>query len=458
MQNYNKNLEFPNNYAEILKKNQETYANIANIEKDVQDEQRANALMKEKSYAQDNKALKIIARFTSYLTSSFSIASGLYFLYSTFLLVLYFDILSWIVAGILLIVLEISKHISTSKTLELYYRGRNVVAYLLFVIILLSLSILFSIKGVEAFYSQVMHEKPVLVSVSSISKEYETRIREIEKQRKDFVSSVSWQGQINIYDQQIRNSLANFDTQIAKLREEKNKATQKAENKNTQTENKNNSKHITSVLYLVLIFGLNELFCMVSLWYGVYYYYRVNKETNYRSLFVPTPTKETVNVSEPIVAETEKTLIIAKPKSIFNQFSKPIVPDELKKKNDDLPNNYNKNNIGFNFFKTSTDAGTKLGTETSTDAGTEAGTETSTDTGTDDFTPKYEVLLACVDEYETTNTIDGRVKKGLNPELRLKYLKFIEQKGLDYCKQVLVMMRTEQNESVKKRNKQNEIF
>lgn len=455
MQNNKENNEFPNNYAEILKKNKETYANIANIEKDVQDEQKASELMSQKSYAQDNKALKIIARFTSYLTSSFSIASGLYFLYSTFLLVLYFDAISWIVAGILLIFLELSKHISTSKTLELYYRGRNIFAYSLFVIILLSLSVLFSIKGVEAFYSQVMHEKPTLINTNSIAKEYEQRIKDIEKQRKEFTNSVSWQGQINIYHPQIINSLANFDTQIAKLRDEKNKATQKAETTNAQTENKNNSKHITSVLYLVLIFGLNEFFCMLALWYGVYYYYRVNKETNYRSLFVPT-TKETLIADEkPIVAEK----LIAKPKSIQSIFknvnSQPIVPNGLKKGSDDLPKNdySNINNIGFlptNLgTHTSTDLGTNAGTYTTIDAGTHTSTDTGTEAGTDDllknFQPTYETLSNCVKEYESTNTIDGRVKKGLNPELRLKYLKYIEHNGLDFCKQELKNMQEKQN-------------
>lgn len=456
MQNNEKKLEFPNDYAEILKKNKETFQFISEIEKDVREEDNAEKFMSEKTYSKDNKELKAVAIFTSYFTSLFSIASGLYFLYSTFLLILYFDILSWIVSIVLLVLLERTKHISTGKSLELYYRNHTPIAYFLFVFILICLSTLFSIKGVEAFYSQVMHEKPIIINTNNIAKEYETRIREIEKQRKEFTNSISWQGQINIYDAQVRNSLANFDTQISKLREEKNKATQKADTQNNNTQTENKSKHITSVLYLIAIFGLNEFFCMLSLWYIAHYRYMVNKQKKQREALLnlqnlSSTTKETVNVSE---QKPEEKTLIAKPKSIFNSLnSQPIVPNGLKKGSDDLPKNdySNINNIGF--------LPTNLGTNVGTDLGTKAGTDTGTKAGTDDFSPKYEVLLACVDEYESTNTIDGRVKKGLNPELRLRYLKFIEENGLDYCKQVLVTMRTEQKESVKKKgNKQNEIF
>lgn len=297
MQSNEKNYEFPNNFRKILEDSQENFQKIGNIERNIKDEQKANAFMAEKSYAQDNKSLKNIAVATSYLTSAFSIASGLYFLYSTFLLILYFDILSWIVAGILLVTLEVSKHISTGKSFELFYRGRNIVAYLLFVLILVSLSVLFSIKGVESFYSQVMHEKPLLINTSQIAKDYEQRIKDIEKQRTAFTNSVSWQGQINIYDPQIRSSLSNFDTQIAKLREEKNKNLQKSELQNNQTTQKNESKHITSVLYLILIFGLNEFFCLLSLWFPAHYNFRVDKESKYRDALM-SENKETQTVTK----------------------------------------------------------------------------------------------------------------------------------------------------------------
>lgn len=355
MQNNEKKLEFPNDYAEILKKNKETFQFISEIEKDVREEDNAEKFMSEKTYSKDNKELKAVAIFTSYFTSLFSIASGLYFLYSTFLLILYFDILSWIVSIVLLVLLERTKHISTGKSLELYYRNHTPIAYFLFVFILICLSTLFSIKGVEAFYSQVMHEKPIIINTNNIAKEYETRIREIEKQRKEFTNSISWQGQINIYDAQVRNSLANFDTQISKLREEKNKATQKADTQNNNTQTENKSKHITSVLYLIAIFGLNEFFCMLSLWYIAHYRYMVNKQKKQREALLnlqnlSSTTKETVNVSEQKPIIVEKTVSVSKPKPISFQFttSKPIVADELKKNNEDLNKNELKPQMGFN--------------------------------------------------------------------------------------------------------------
>lgn len=148
----------------------------------------------------------------------------------------------------------------------------------------MGLSVFLSVNGAKELYQHLNQSTIHLQKIhhfqsDSLQKYFDKKILAEKQDFSDFKKSVSWQGKINISDATTAKTLQSFTAKIDSLEADKRKAIQEnlllAKNQ-SQTLQQNNGFNLAFWFWLAL---LVEGLIIFSLWFGVWYAWKVSQES-----------------------------------------------------------------------------------------------------------------------------------------------------------------------------------
>ena len=232
-----------------------------------------------KFYYQEFRNEHFLSRGVSYFCSTISLLTGLYFLSQILKLALGHILPAVISAFLILIGIEISKHLLFPKAMvRIYGKKGGYMPLLALNVVLILASVFMSVKGIETYSNQEIAKKPVLKNLDSLRAEYDKKLSLLINEKEQYINSVSWKGKINTYDKNISGSISSFDQRINELNKEKKEHLDELKNSNKSLLESTGKANQTNTLYLVIFCAINEALCLFVLWYVIYYKYRSSKE------------------------------------------------------------------------------------------------------------------------------------------------------------------------------------
>ncbi|NJO00471.1 MAG: hypothetical protein HC880_01210 [Bacteroidia bacterium] len=261
--------KFRKNFMRTLEKDDKTKVQLDQIED----------CFTKKPYFVEYKAVNELAKYSRYFFNIISILAGYYLVFSVVHKATGIEIVSYVLAGIFLVLIEVTKNFLLPKILLHWYAFEEIKPLsILFNLALVLLSGYISVKGIEHYSREVRAIDPTLVNVDSLAARYDRQIADVRQEKARFTESISYQGKINIYNPTSSKTLLNYDAQIQEIQTEKERMLTHTLRQNDQAQVQASHYTSTQTFYLMGLTGLNELLLVLCLWYGVYYMYRTNKQ------------------------------------------------------------------------------------------------------------------------------------------------------------------------------------
>jgi hypothetical protein len=211
-----------------------------------------------------------------YLFSFISIATAFYFVFTLMNKAIGIELLAVLLAIALLFCLEYAKHLLCPKILiDFYGFGKINVGLALVNGLLIVGSIYLSVKGIENYSNEVLAIKPQPKSLDSLRLVYQKRIDKLHIQISETQKAMNWQGKTT------PKGIAQIEAirgEIGYIQSEMTKHLSETQNHNQQAENQAKTLNSINTFYLIAFSGVNELLCLLCLWFGVYYAFKSSKE------------------------------------------------------------------------------------------------------------------------------------------------------------------------------------
>ncbi len=287
-------------YNKFMQNLREIYENVLETNKFQKQVEKAKKEFEVKPFVQEffrlNNFVKILKPALNFI--SVLLAFGfLYYQFST-------NLNEYVSAGLavmLLVFLEIAKNEILQIAFYRTYTARFdslQSTLLLFSLAILAGSAYTSIKGAEEMYLHLDRSKTVLdighaSKKDSVLNHYATEINAEKKALEDFKNSVSWEGKINIYNPTTSKKIENHESRIMALAKERKEALERhdalAESQKTNLHEKTGF----NIMFWVAISGINEILILLCIWFGIWYQYRVDRES---AIFSPASQKMTLDI------------------------------------------------------------------------------------------------------------------------------------------------------------------
>lgn len=259
----------------------EMYKNTLDAEKLQKQVQKSTEFYAQQPFVKENYGLFYLAKIFHFIFSIFSIITGfgfLYFLFADYV----FMVIAGIMASLILFGLELVKSIALQMSIKKMYQNRFS-GLALFALMCVSASILFSVLGAKELFEHLdksvqEHKTTQNNALKTLTKEYDKKIAEEKQELQSFKESVSWQGKINLHDNNIAKNINGYLGRVDSLISQKNKSLQKMSSQ-TDKENEILLKESNFNLWAWLWVSLsNEILLVLCVWYACHYHWHTQKE------------------------------------------------------------------------------------------------------------------------------------------------------------------------------------
>ena len=241
--------------------------------------------MEVKPFALEYYVLYQLGKFGGLFFGLFSSATGFFLLHKQFGTALG-NILASVFAVVILVIIELTKStlidLAFTSIYKVGIRVLNMV--LLFVAIaFFSLSVFLSVSGAGELYKELDKTKSNFTkkidnTEANIKANYNLKISNLERQLADFKKSVTWQGNINIYEPTTAKTITHYQNQIAEMQKEKQKELDKISKKGGADLKEIETQSEFNLYFWLAISCTNEVLILVCFWFLCFYHAQADKE------------------------------------------------------------------------------------------------------------------------------------------------------------------------------------
>lgn len=259
----------------------EMYKNTLDTEKLQKQVQKSTEFYAQQPFVQENYGLFYLSKIFHFIFSIFSIITGfgfLYFLFADYV----FMVIAGIMAASILFGLELVKSIALQMSIKKMYQNRFS-GLALFALMCVSASILFSVLGAKELFEHLdksvhTQKNNAQKEIKTIAQEYDKKIAQEKQELKQFKESVSWQGKININDENVSKNINGYLGRVDSLISQKNKVLHRASTQN-EKESQILLQDSNFNLWAWLSVSLsNEILLVLCVWYACHYHWHTQKE------------------------------------------------------------------------------------------------------------------------------------------------------------------------------------
>lgn len=224
-------------------------------------------------------------KFFRWIIPLFSIITGASFLYYLLIDIIH-PLVSFVVSGLLLTAIEIPKHkIGKIALTRIYSNSRSFITFIFVFTFMgfISISVFMSLQGVKELHNRlddtvVNFELHRSKQKDSLNTFYQNEIKALKTAKNDYISSVSWQGKIDIHNSTNKQVIANYDERIKTKEGEMASVLLEFKQQSNKLRNLIQSKNTFNSVMWLSISGIVELMIVLCVLFEVYYMYRVFQE------------------------------------------------------------------------------------------------------------------------------------------------------------------------------------
>ncbi len=260
-----------------------------------QETDRSIEKLAEKPFAQEFKPLKRLAHILLWVLSVVSIVTAISYFYYRFA-----DNVGKEVAILLALLLLTGIEAGKNQTFDIaftraYSKGFSEVTAILFLGagVFLAGSVYTSLEGAKEAYIHIdrtaqQQEAQHTTRTDSTRLAYQTRIEQTRQDLNEFRKSVSWQGQINIYDKNVADNIRAYQDRIAKFERDRDQLIKTATANHTTQREETARTQGFNIWFWVIFAGITEALLILCNWFLIWYAYHTaedpkkfrDKETN----------------------------------------------------------------------------------------------------------------------------------------------------------------------------------
>ena len=250
-----------------------------------QETARATDRLAPKPFVQEFSGLRNLARTLVFVLSVISIATAIAFFYYKF--VASVGVLAGAIMAIcILLAVELGKNELFNIAFKRFFTyGMEQITYVLFAGagVFLAGSFYTSLEGAKEAYLNV--DKSVILLDSqhethtdSVRKTYQNRIEQSRGDLNEFRKSVTWQGQINIYDPNVANNLRTYQQRIEKLEKDRDALLKSTQNNHNTQRSETAKAQGFNVSFWVIFASITEILLIVCSWFLNWFDYKTATE------------------------------------------------------------------------------------------------------------------------------------------------------------------------------------
>lgn len=271
------------------------YTNIKGLEEQKSKKDYLNKAKERFSYKSIVKRFKyiyVLSNISKYLFHLISILTGFYFLYNIFNNVFSFQILSIILAALILVVFEGVKAFIITDTVESFYSKNHYYTLALFSVIFMCGSVYSSLNGTKELHSNLNTKLSDLealqkLEIDSLNSYFLLKIQENYKELKEYKKQVSYRGQINIHNKTNKQIISNYDARIDNLERQQLQDLNDIKQKHKRQSLKASQKVQFNSNIIIILSFINEVTIILIYWFIVYFDFMQVKENELIEDFAP---------------------------------------------------------------------------------------------------------------------------------------------------------------------------